>query len=82
MLQPASPVPDAAAPEHPADPLGAWLEANECTAPSNAGSRVEYHCKRGAVVRVQPEGRRRWPKKLGELYTLRVIHNFFANQTR
>jgi poly(3-hydroxybutyrate) depolymerase len=74
---------DAAAPEHPADPLGAWLEANECTAPGGAaGTRVEYDCKRGPVVRVQSDSGKRWPKKLGSLYTLRVMHNFFTNQTR
>jgi poly(3-hydroxybutyrate) depolymerase len=74
---------DAAAPEHPADPLGAWLEANECTAPGGAAdTRVEYDCKRAPVVRVQADSGRRWPRKLGSLYTLRAVHNFLTNQTR
>ena len=84
VLQPASAgAPNAAAPDHPADPLGAWLEANECTAPGSAAdTRVEYDCKRAPVVRVQSDGGKRWPRKLGSLYTLRVMHNFFTNQTR
>jgi poly(3-hydroxybutyrate) depolymerase len=89
IQQPPRAVVDAAAadpvPQQP-DALNAWLELNECTLPaSDAGTqdRIDYTCTRAPVVlHTANKATGRWPKKIGRLYTLRVIHTFFEAQTR
>ena len=62
--------------------IGYWLKANGCSvapsAGSNAKKETQYDCKKGRVVKVAVNGsRRKFPRKVGRLYSVRYLDKFF-----